>query len=108
LEVLENEARLTTLGRLVAQGMIAKSLTNRFLLDHKFEIDDRIRKEKVKPPVVILGLPRTGTTFLHGLLSQDRRMFRSPMHWELTCLKKQEKDRGERIKHATNDLVFNT
>ncbi|CAI5959030.1 unnamed protein product, partial [Closterium sp. NIES-65] len=34
-------------------------------------------------PVFILGLPRTGTTFLFNLLALDTSLFRSPLTWEV-------------------------
>ncbi len=34
-------------------------------------------------PVFVLGLPRTGTTFLHRLLSLDTKRVRAPLLWEL-------------------------
>jgi predicted outer membrane lipoprotein len=36
----------------------------------------------VASPVVITGAPRSGTTFLHSLMSQDPQ-FRSPLAWEV-------------------------
>merc|ERR1711871_28584 len=37
---------------------------------------------KILRPVIIFGLPRTGTTFLHNLLATNKREFRVPLHWE--------------------------
>jgi len=34
-------------------------------------------------PVFVMGLPRTGTTLLHRLLSLDTKRFRAPLLWEL-------------------------
>jgi hypothetical protein len=47
------------------------------LLDDHPEIAD----EPVRAPIVILGLPRTGTSHLHNLLAQDQAL-RSLPYWE--------------------------
>ena len=49
--------------------------------------DDRkrfpgIAAEQITAPVFVIGLPRSGTTFLHNLLTQDPRN-RSPLTWEI-------------------------
>jgi hypothetical protein len=41
-----------------------------------------VAKEKIVAPLFIVGLPRTGTTILHGLLEQDPTN-RSPLSWEV-------------------------
>ena len=38
--------------------------------------------KNIHPPIIILGLPRTGTTFLHRLLAQDPQN-RGLYFWEL-------------------------
>ncbi len=42
-----------------------------------------ILKVPVVSPVFVMGLPRTGTTLLHRLLSLDTKRFRAPLLWEL-------------------------
>src|SRR2546425_1678447 len=41
-----------------------------------------IADEPIKAPVFVIGMPRSGTTFLHNLLTQDPRN-RSPLTWEI-------------------------
>lgn len=50
-------------------------------------IDDRkrhpeITKEEIRSPLIVVGLPRTGTTVLHALLAQAPNA-RSPLDWEI-------------------------
>lgn len=50
-------------------------------------IDDRkrypeISREEIRSPLVVVGLPRTGTTLLHALLAQAHTA-RSPLDWEI-------------------------
>lgn len=41
------------------------------------------RKTEVKRPVFIVGVPRSGTTFLHRLLSKDKDRFTYMKTWEI-------------------------
>jgi hypothetical protein len=79
---IENEANLTMLGRLAARAEIAGLLDNRLLLERDRRLHPGIAAERIRRPLVITGLPRTGSTFLHGLLAQDPAN-RVPLHWEL-------------------------
>ena len=44
--------------------------------------DPAIADEQIAGPVIVAGAPRTGTTFLHGLLAQNPAL-RAPEGWEL-------------------------
>jgi hypothetical protein len=68
---LADEARLTPTGRLMAHMEILQRLTNRLQIEHEIATHPQIREEPVPGPIFILGLPRTGTTFLQRLLGQD-------------------------------------
>lgn len=41
-----------------------------------------IAKVEIARPIILMGAPRSGTTFFHSLLSQDPQ-FRSPLSWEV-------------------------
>jgi hypothetical protein len=71
LRGLETEARLTTLGRLVARRDLIGLLTNRLRLVEDRKRHPAIGEERVRRPLFIIGLPRTGTTLLHHLVAQD-------------------------------------
>jgi hypothetical protein len=79
---LEHEARLTFFGRVAARIEIGSMLENRLRLERDRARHPAIAREEVRRPLVITGLPRTGSTFLHGLLAQDPAN-RVPRHWEL-------------------------
>jgi len=59
-----------TLGRFVYSQMILSSLKNRLNLHHVLKKYPEVEKVPINAPLVVIGLPRTGTTFLQGLLSQ--------------------------------------
>ena len=77
----ERDAGLTPLGRFVARNLLLQLLTTRLRLEALLRAHPEILAEQVAKPIVILGLPRTGTTHLHNLLSQDPGR-RSLPYWE--------------------------
>ena len=83
LHSLETEAQLTTLGRIMARGQILALLTNRLQLVHHRKHHPELANEEIRRPLFVLGLPRTGTTILYGLLAQDPE-HRSPLAWEVS------------------------
>jgi hypothetical protein len=67
---LRADDQLTGLGRLTARTLIGQLLRARLRLEQRFARDPGIASEPVRAPIVIVGLPRTGTTHLHNLLSR--------------------------------------
>lgn len=82
LHGLETEARLTLVGRLVARHDLLGLLTNRLRLAEDRKRHPGIADQRIGRPVFIIGLPRTGTTLLHHLISQDPAS-RAPQAWEV-------------------------
>jgi hypothetical protein len=78
---LEREGRLSDMGRQILKQKIVGHLSNRLRIEEYFRDFPEIEHEVVGPPVVIVGLPRTGTTRLQRLLSRDARFY-SMMFWE--------------------------
>jgi hypothetical protein len=81
LDSLEREAKLTPAGRYFAREQVITSLANRLLLHEARRQDPRLETPEVAPPVVIVGLPRSGTTFLQHLLARDPQ-WRVLRQWE--------------------------
>ena len=79
---LNEEASLSQIGRLAAYYNVVDSLCLRLRIVDYRKARPEIARETVKPPVIILGLPRTGTTILFELLAQDPA-HRSPASWEV-------------------------
>jgi hypothetical protein len=73
---------LTAIGRLSVVNDVERRLENRLRLLHLFDARPEVADQTVDRPVFITGLPRTGTTFAHGLLAQHART-RAPALWEL-------------------------
>lgn len=69
LQDLATYNHFTNLGRVTARTILAQQLCARLHLEEKLKCAPEIRQLTVKSPVIIAGLPRTGTTHLHNLLS---------------------------------------
>lgn len=82
LASIEAESRLNGIGRIAARHDLTGMLVNRLLLERDRRQHPGIAAEEIRRPLVIAGLPRTGSTFLHGLLAADPAN-RTPRHWEL-------------------------
>jgi len=67
----QTEANLGTFGRLSAKWDALRCLTNLIRFDIEEDLEPHIREIQIRRPIFITGLPRSGTTFLHTLLSCD-------------------------------------
>jgi hypothetical protein len=79
---LNDEARLNDLGRAIAPEGLLSQLMNRLQVVDWHRRHPEIAAADVTPPVVMIGMGRTGTTILHDLLGQDPAN-RIPRTWEV-------------------------
>lgn len=77
----DEEAGLSSFGRIVARGLIVSSLVQRLRVLDWAKQHPEVRDEKIERPWIILGLPRTGTTLLSFLLGFDP-VARPLVQWE--------------------------
>jgi hypothetical protein len=70
------------LGRLYLRNLVSARLRARLRIEDYLRRNPSIAQLPVPRPVIILGLPRTGTTVLHRLLAQDPAA-RAPIAWEM-------------------------
>src|SRR5215510_2269741 len=82
LDAYERTAKVHLLGRLAIRRECLRLLSNRLRIQDELKRCPRIEQTPVRKPLVIVGLPRTGTTVLHHLLAQDPSA-RVPRLWEL-------------------------
>jgi len=82
LQSCEHEARLNVLGRLAVGQDTLRLLINRLHLEDDWKRSPGIAEQRIIRPLFIVGLPRTGTSLLHGLLAQDPTN-RTPLSWEV-------------------------
>ena len=78
---LDKAGSLSEMGRTLLRQKLLGHLCNRLRIEDYFARFPEIAKESVDKPLVIVGLPRTGTTKLQRLLSRDPR-FWSMLFWE--------------------------
>jgi len=82
VESLESDGRLNLFGRYFARRQLVELLSHRLrILDHRRRHPE-VAAKPVATPLFILGLPRTGTTLLYGMLAEDPA-HRAPLSWEV-------------------------
>ncbi|MEM7396346.1 MAG: sulfotransferase, partial [Verrucomicrobiota bacterium] len=82
IESAEADSDLHFVGRMILHRLTVRFLQNRLLLTRERKDRPHLFQTSLVPPIVVLGLPRTGTTFLHRMLSLDP-VHRGIPYWEL-------------------------
>jgi hypothetical protein len=78
---LRTEGGLSAAGIVSWYSQLTQLLKNRLLVQDLLSRHPEIRAERIERPIIICGLPRTGTTHLHNLISTDPDL-RSLPYWE--------------------------
>lgn len=81
LAACTGEASLGLVGRMATRWDVLRFLTNLLALRAAEQRDPAIGEAAIERPIVITGLPRSGTTFLHRLLLADPHN-RAPRVWQ--------------------------
>ncbi len=71
IEAIEADSVLTSFGRLSLRWDCIRLLRNAQRVDDTLAAQPALAKAPVVKPIFILGLPRSGTSFLHTLLAED-------------------------------------
>ena len=80
-EAFSKDVTLSVSGRAAMFVQLTELLRNRLMINDVLRRHPEIDELDVKAPIIICGLPRTGTTHLHNLLSADPAL-RSLPYWE--------------------------
>ena len=72
---------LTTLGRFGLQQNLVRYAANRLLIQAELKRHPEVREVLIARPIIVAGLPRTGTTHLLNLMAADARLRSLPL-WE--------------------------
>ena len=80
-ESLRTEAGLSDFGTVSMHAQLVQLLANRLLVEAYLVEHPDALEAPVAAPIVVAGLPRTGTTHLHNLMSADPAL-RSLPYWE--------------------------
>jgi hypothetical protein len=81
LAAVEEEASLHPMGRAILRSTLVRTIVNRLRLEDLAKQHPEVDAEPVEAPVFIAGLPRTGTTLLHRLLTCEPTL-RPLLSWE--------------------------
>ena len=74
IEGLNTEAALNEIGRQFHAARLIDLLANRLRLEQWIERYPEILEEEILSPIVVIGLPRTGTTMLHRSIAADDQL----------------------------------
>ncbi len=78
---VDESTLLSDVGRVMMHAQLLQLLKNRLLLEDLIGRHPEIDEIEIERPIVICGLPRTGTTHLHNLIAADDSL-RSLPYWE--------------------------
>lgn len=78
---LNDEIEFHALGRLQVFNQLVGLLTMRLRFEDLWRRHPEILDQPIERPIIVIGLPRSGTTILHRLLSRDPAKRSSPF-WE--------------------------
>jgi len=81
IEAIEADTDLTVFGRLSLRWDCIRLLRNARLVEDRLAAKPELAAAPVEKPIFILGLPRSGTTFLHELLAADPANL-VPRNWQ--------------------------
>jgi len=77
----QDDTELSEIGRSTVFGDLVRYASNRLLIEDYLKRHPEALDEEIKKPLIVAGLPRSGTTHLVNLLAADTR-FRSLPLWE--------------------------
>ena len=76
-----SDAAMRPLQRLNLRNYLVRYAANRLLLQDLWKRHPEILETEIRQPIIVAGLPRSGTTHLVNLLAADRRFHSLPL-WE--------------------------
>ena len=82
VDAINSEANLRPSGVEAQRGGLTNLLVNRLRVADLFKRHPEIANEKIEAPIIIIGLPRSGTTKLQQLISADTRLQSLPL-WKV-------------------------
>ena len=100
-----NKNKLNFFGKLAFKHQLKRRLKTRKLIFEEFKNNSY---QDPADPVFVIGLPRSGTTFLFNLLYQDK-IFRSPLYWEIMKplpIAKNKREINRRIRKVNGELFL--
>lgn len=81
LRAVHSDTQLSSFGRYGTRQLVLQLLKSRLRLEELYRTHPEIEDEEIARPIIVAGLPRTGTTHLFNLMSQDPSLRWLP-YWE--------------------------
>jgi hypothetical protein len=75
------DTRMTALNRMILFDVASRHAANRLLIQDYLNKHPDVHEEVIDRPIIVVGLPRSGTTHLLNLLAADSRLRALPL-WE--------------------------
>jgi hypothetical protein len=103
LQDLDEQNHLTPLGRITAHTILHQQLCSRLAIQDRLNQEPEAAEREIEQPVIIAGLPRTGTTHLHNLLSRVEQLRYLPWWQTLEPVQSyHQKNRHDRRRTSNN------
>ncbi len=81
LSEVDEDPERTALGRMILFGDCVRAASNRLRIRDLLERHPEIHDLEIVRPIIVIGLPRSGTTHLVNLIASDQRLRSMPL-WE--------------------------
>ena len=82
VDALNREGQLNDMGIGFHSARLTDLLSNRLRMEVWLERYPEILEETINQPIVVIGLPRTGTTLLHRTIAADKQLL-APLWYEV-------------------------
>lgn len=82
LTSIRDESKLSLFGRVSLRWDFKRLLRNAQLIEDAHKANPSLAATPIKAPLFILGLPRSGTSFLHNLMAEDQGS-QVPRNWQM-------------------------
>ncbi|MEM8662360.1 MAG: sulfotransferase, partial [Pseudomonadota bacterium] len=82
IDGVNHDLNLSAMGEVNFRATVQRLLVNRLRIERDIRSHPEILSEDVSDPIMILGMPRTGTTKLQRLLCCDKQFHGLPL-WQL-------------------------
>jgi hypothetical protein len=106
LDSCQDEGQLNLIGKIALKTDVLETLCARLQMERDRQLYPDITRQKIRQPLFIVGLPRSGTSVLHRLLGADPE-HRSPLMWEVRSPSPPTRaDEKRRIQSATQSCKF--
>ena len=106
LDSSQDEAQLNLVGKIALKTDVVETLCARLQMERDRKLYPDIKRQQIREPLFIVGLPRSGTSVLHRLLGADPE-HRSPLMWEVRSPSPPTRDdEKRRIQRASQSCNF--